>query len=172
MTSIITKLKRSAKVFLVSFLIVVSIVLIIGRIFLFSVINVPTGSMSPTIGAGYNVILLRVGEDTIERGDVIAFYSAEKRINLIKRVVGLPGETIAIRNGTVYVDGELLVEDYVKNNFDYTGTFTVPDDCYLFLGDNRSNSSDARYWEQPYIYKSYVLGKAFITFYPKFKRVK
>lgn len=152
-------------------LIILLLSIVIARIFFISLISVPTRSMSPTIDAGYSLITLKK-VNKVERGDILTFYSAELGKDLVKRVVGMPGEIIDIKNGSVYVDGELLQEDYVQNNEEYNGTFYVPDDCYFFLGDNRANSSDARYWEQPYIYESYITGKVVLCFYPVVRVVK
>ena len=85
---------------------------------------------------------------------------------LIKRLIGLPGDKIDIKNGVVYRNGEKLNEDYVKNNEIYDGTFQVPDNKYFFLGDNRANSDDSRYWKNPYVDESYIEGKAKLRYYP------
>ena len=85
---------------------------------------------------------------------------------LIKRLIGLPGDKIQIKNGVVFGNGEQLKEDYVKNNLIYNGTFEVPAGKYFFLGDNRANSEDSRFWENPYVDESQIEGKARIKYYP------
>ena len=66
----------------------------------------------------------------------------------------------------VYINGELYEEPYVSSFSDFEGTFTVPEDCYFFCGDNRGGSWDARYWDNPYINKENVKGKARFIFFP------
>ena len=85
---------------------------------------------------------------------------------LIKRLIGLPGDKVELKNGMLYVNGELIEEPYVKNNMDYTGEYTVPEDHLFFLGDNRATSRDARYWENPYISEDEVIGRAGLRIYP------
>ena len=70
-------------------------------------------------------------------------------------------------SGDVYINDVLLAEHYVVNQeVGYTGTFTVPEGCYFFLGDNRSGSSDARVWENPYIPGDDVMSRAVFTLFP------
>lgn len=134
----------------------------------FMVARVPTTSMDPTVPAGAQVLVTRsFNKDNIERGDVVVFYSAELDLLLFKRCIGLPGDTVDFDGtGNTYINGELFDEPYVSTVSSYVGTFTVPEDCYLFLGDNRTNSWDARYWDDPYINKEFVLGKARFVFFP------
>lgn len=124
--------------------------------------NVPTGSMSPTVPVGSQVFTTRLfDKDNIERGDIIVFDSDELGVILIKRCVGLPGETVYFDGtGDVYINGGKLYEGYVSSFSDFEGEFVVPEDCYFFLGDNRAGSFDARYWENPYIHKDDIKGKA------------
>ncbi|MBP0989703.1 MAG: signal peptidase I [Oscillospiraceae bacterium] len=137
--------------------------------YLFFVAFVPTGSMIPTIAEKSWLFSTRlVDKDNIKRGDIIVFYSEETHKTLIKRVVGLPGETVDIVDGAVYINGSStpLAEDYVKNHSHETKSFAIPEGCYLFLGDNRANSADARFWKNPYISKDKILGKALVTIFP------
>ena len=126
--------------------------------FLFFFAYVPTGSMVPTIAEKSWIFSTRVyNTDSIERGDILVFESDELDIILIKRVIGLPGDKVEIREGKVYIDDNgdneffLLDEPYVVNASRETLSFTVPENCYLFFGDNRAHSNDARLWRNPYI---------------------
>ena len=87
----------------------------------------------------------------------------------MKRVIGLPGESVHIEDAKVYIDGVELEEPYLKEEWTIaTGTydFEVPEDCYLMLGDNRNNSKDARYWENKYVNIDKILGKALFIYWP------
>ncbi|MBQ6878464.1 MAG: signal peptidase I [Oscillospiraceae bacterium] len=130
--------------------------------------SVPTGSMETTIPVGAQVMTTRIfNKDNVERGDIIVFDSDELEIVLIKRCIGLPGDTVAFNgSGAVYINGEYLEEPYVSSWSGFEGEFTVPEDCYFFVGDNRAGSLDARFWENPYVHKSDIKGKARFVLFP------
>ncbi|AGX41725.1 signal peptidase I [Clostridium saccharobutylicum] len=135
--------------------------------FLFFNVYVPTGSMIPTININDKGLVSIVHDaQNLKRGDIIVFYSNEFNENLVKRLIGLPGDKIEIKNGAVFVNGEELKEDYVKNKDKYNGTFEVPKGKYFFLGDNRPDSADSRYWKDPYVDASDIKGKFQFVFYP------
>lgn len=132
------------------------------RKFIFFNVKVPTESMYPTIKPGDKIfVTITHSQESLERGDIVVFKSEEIHEDLIKRLVGLPGDHVEFKaDGSVYVNGELLEEDYVKNNNNKEGIFDVPEDSYLFCGDNRANSLDARYWNEPYINYKDIKGEA------------
>lgn len=133
----------------------------------FFVANVPTGSMETTVPTGSQVITTRCfNKDNVERGDVVVFYSEELDMVLLKRCIGLPGDTVEFDGeGNTYINGEFYDESYVSSYSDFEGSFEVPEDCYFFCGDNRRSSFDARFWDDPYIEKENVKGIArFIVF--------
>jgi len=129
---------------------------------------ITSGSMIPTLEVKDRLIVTRVhNPENLKEGDIVLFKNDEfKGEILIKRLIGLPGDKIEIKNGVVFRNGEEIKEDYVKNNEKYNGTFQVPEGKYFFLGDNRANSNDSRYWENPYVDESYIQGKAQIKYYP------
>ena len=91
----------------------------------------------------------------------MVFDSDELEIVLIKRCIGLPGDTVEFDGeGNTYINGEYYDEPYVSTYSSFEGRFEVPEDCYLFCGDNRGGSLDARYWDNPYIEKEKVKGIA------------
>lgn len=128
-------------------------------------IYVPTSSMEPEISAGSFVLCnkLAYSNELPKRGDVVIFYSKELDENLCKRIIGLPGDTIEVDNGAVYINGKALTENYVvysdNESFD---AIIVPENSYYFLGDNRPSSYDSRYWETPCIDKGKILGKVIL----------
>ena len=104
---------------------------------------------------------------SINRGDIFVFSHESSEELLIKRVVGLPGEKVEVKDGLLYVNDVFINEPYVKNNEAMNKTFYVPEGNYLFFGDNRARSEDARRWENPYVPKQNLDGKALFTVYPK-----
>ena len=136
--------------------------------------NIPSGSMENTIMTGDRLFGYRLAykNKSPERGDIVIFkFPDDETENYVKRVIGLPGETVTIADGKIYIDDstEPLEEDYLKEEWTIaTGpyTFEVPQDSYLVLGDNRNNSYDARYWEHTYVTEEELLGKAIFRYYP------
>lgn len=166
---------KRAKYFVFEWLIPIAIALIIAfliRSFVAYVFNVPTSSMYPTINPGDVGIATKVyNPNSLKRGDVVVFKLEELSMVLVKRLIGLPGDKISIKdNGDVYINGEKLQEDYVKNPCVGGGEYEVPAGCYFFLGDNRADSNDARYWANKYIPFEFVEGKAQFIFFP-FNRI-
>ena len=136
-------------------------------------IEVPTGSMIPTINKDDKIFVLKAyNKDNFKRGDILVFESEElgdedgKPMLLIKRLIGLPGEKVELVNGVLLIDGVQIDEPYVVNDFMFNAEFDVPEDHLLFLGDNRETSNDARYWQNPYINKDKVIGKGGLRIYP------
>ncbi|WP_160687025.1 signal peptidase I [Clostridium sp. C2-6-12] len=140
---------------------------LINKFIFFNVYLPPSGSMIPTLNNYDRVIVSRIyNPDKLQRGNIIVFYSKELDERLVKRLIGIPGDEIEIKNGVVFINGTKLNEDYVKNNKDYSGKFKVPEGKYFFLGDNRAGSYDAREWQNPYIDGSDIEGKVLFRFYP------
>ena len=100
------------------------------------------------------------------RGDVIVFvFPLDTTKDLIKRVIGLPGDIIVTTSSTVQVDGVVLQEPYVKVPFNQEARqWTVPSNDYFVMGDNRQFSDDSRYWG--FVPKSYIIGKAVMIYWP------
>ncbi len=137
--------------------------------YFFIIAYVPTGSMMPTVNPGDWTLAVRVRnpETSIDRDNVVVFYSEELDKILFKRCIGLPGEEVEVKkNGSVYIDGEKLEEDYVSSDSRVSRDFEVPEGSYLFFGDNRGDSLDARYWDNPYISGEDIMGRAIFIFWP------
>lgn len=108
-----------------------------------------------------------------KRGDVIVFKApTENGDEFIKRIIGLPGESVSIKNSRVYINGKLLKEEYIpETNPTYGGSFlsenesfVIPEGNFLVLGDNRPHSSDSRAWGT--ITKNKITGRAWVIYWP------
>jgi signal peptidase I len=164
------------------------------RTFVVQAYKIPTGSMENNLLIGDHLLVnkfkfaptLTAVEDTllpidqITRGDILVFkYPEDPERDFIKRTIGLPGETLELKNKKVYINGTPLEEPYVRFLFpagtpgdaDFTdfdvrrnyGPVTVPADHYFMMGDNRDNSQDSRYWG--FMPRSYVRGKALFVYF-------
>ena len=143
-------------------------------VFLFLLINAVSArvrvdgfSMRPTLDNGQFVLVSRLtylfGE--YERGDIIVFNSpVVENEDLIKRVIGLPGDIVNIENGHVYVNKTMLDEPYIAASPAYTGTYEVPEGELFVLGDNRNDSSDSHAWGS--VSEEMVIGKAILVYWP------
>lgn len=143
------------------------IALLINKVFLFK-IKIPSGSMIPTLQVSDQIFTLRIHNlNNLKRGEIVVFYSDELHIRLVKRLIGLPGEKVDLKDGgKLYVNGRKIDEPYVVNKDGINKSFVVPLGYYLFLGDNRPISLDARYWKNPYIPGDKIEGRAYFRIYP------
>ena len=136
--------------------------------------TVPTGSMEHTIEPGDDLFGLRLTYrfSEVQRGDIIIFrFPDDETQKYVKRVIGLPGETVTVNDGKIYIDDyeTPLEEPYLKEEWvQATGPFEFesPEDSYLVMGDNRNDSYDARYWENTYVTRDEIIGKAYMIYYP------
>ena len=134
---------------------------------------IPSSYMEPTLQINDRLIIEKMTYRFQEpkRGDVIVFNATEalQKQNFseafIKRIIGLPGDTVSVENGEVIVNGQVLDEIYIKEtpNYEY-GPVTVPEQQYLVLGDNRNNSYDSHYWG--FVPDNKIIGRAFVRFWP------
>src|SRR3989338_7240053 len=159
--------------------IVIAVILaLIIRTFVVQAFKIPTGSMRTTLMEGDRILVNKFIYKFTEpkRGDVIVFVAPspeDKKKDFIKRLVGLPGETIQISNGSILINnkplekGSKLEKQYYYNRGDFGAegqSVTVPKDAYFALGDNSMSSRDSRYWG--FMPKKYLLGKAFLIYWP------
>ena len=143
------------------------IIALLVDFFIIAIAVVPTGSMDTTIPAGSRIMGLRLFKEP-ERGDIVIFkYPDDESVDYLKRIIGLPGETVEIISGKVYINGELLDEPYLSEEptGDF-GPYQVPEDSYFMLGDNRALSKDSRNWHNTYVKKDKIIAKAFGMSWP------
>lgn len=147
-----------------------ALTLIIFLVIHFTVQNymVEGTSMQPSLNNNQFVLVNKLAYlfHAPERGDVIVFHwPRDTTKDLIKRVIGLPGDTIVITRETVQVNGVVLKEPYIRTTVNPNGQrLVVPPNDYFVLGDNRPVSDDSRDWG--YVPKSYIIGKAVLVYWP------
>lgn len=160
-----------------------------ARIFAFQAFKIPSGSMEDNLLTGDHILvnkciygpqppalqgLFPLREP--RRGDVAVFrYPEDPQTDFVKRVIGLPGETVLIRDKHVFIDGKELPEPYVMftderterpsspNHRDHFGPFRVPAGEYFMMGDNRDNSHDSRFWGT--VPRGMIKGRAFLVYW-------
>jgi signal peptidase I len=134
---------------------------------------IPSGSMEPTLQINDRLVIDKLSYDFREpqHGDIVVFNPTETleqenyRDAFIKRIIGLPGDAVEVRNGQVYVNDQLINEDYIAAPPDYVwGPVVVPHDSYLVLGDNRNESYDSHYWG--FVPRDRIIGQATFRFWP------
>lgn len=146
--------------------IVIIILIILIRTFIITPVRVDGPSMNDTLNDG-DILLLNKLDQTFERFEIVVFYvNGEK---LIKRIIGLPGETIEFKNNTLYINGKKLEEDYGKGiteNFNIKDLkcTEIPKNEYFLVGDNRNNSLDSRVFGC--INKKNIIGSVKYTLFP------
>ena len=152
-----------------AFSVLIAVILIV---FIYQPVKVEGTSMMPALTDQERIFInkftYRFGLGDIQRGDTVVFWwPPDKTKSYIKRVIGLPGDTVRIDNGQVYVNGRALVEDYVPDDYrdnSSWGPKVIPPDDYFVLGDHRSSSSDSRTWG--YVQRSDIYGKAVFVYWP------
>ena len=156
---------------------VVVVVLIVNNFLLINA-RVPSESMEKTIMTGDRFFGNRLAYlfDDPERFDIVVFkYPDDESQLFVKRVIGLPGETVEIKDGKVYINGsETPLDDSFTPETptgDY-GPYVVPEGSYFMLGDNRNHSGDSRFWKQPYVEKEKIVGKAIFRYFQGVKILK
>ena len=168
-------------------IIVVVVVLVINNVVLINA-KIPSESMENTIMTGDRIFGFRLaygfnmnvfGNEISkkwkdpERFDIVIFkYPDDESRLFIKRVIGLPGEVVEIKDGKVYIDGsptpldDSFIPEKMVGSY---GPYTVPENCYFMLGDNRNDSKDSRSWKNKFVRFDQLVGKAVVRYYPSFK---
>ena len=152
-----------------AFILALIVLTFIGRAF-----KIPSSSMYPTLQEGDRIFVNRFSYRFSEpkRGDVAVFiYPEDKKRDFIKRIIGLPGETVEIVDGYILIDGKKInnPSPVPDNRYYNTGSYgtqkvQVPENKYFVLGDNSRNSKDSRYWG--FVPYENLKGKAFLIYWP------
>ncbi len=170
-------------------LVIAAIIALLVRGFVVQAFRIPSGSMEPTLLVGDHLLVNRLSyvmklpfTDTVlldlgspERGDVVVFrYPQDRSKDFIKRVIGIGGDTVEIRNKVVYVNGRQVKDSHAhfeestvtpaafspRDNF---GPITVPKDSYFVMGDNRDRSYDSRFWG--FVKRDDLVGRALVLYF-------
>ncbi|MGB7052211.1 MAG: signal peptidase I [Acidimicrobiales bacterium] len=173
---------------LIEWLVILAIVLVctvVLRTFVVQSYSIPSLSMSPTLQVGDRIIVDKLSYrfGSVHRGDIVVFarppLEDQEYADLVKRVIGLPGETISARNGHVYINGQRLYEPWLPpgpqsytgplpgdphEQFNMPGPVKIPAGEYYVMGDNRENSEDSRFFGP--ISKSLIVGRAVAVAWP------
>lgn len=140
--------------------------------------SVPTGSMENNIMPNDRIIAFRLSYlfSNPKRFDIVVFKNPDNEsVPFVKRVIGLPGETVDIKGGKVYINSsnEPLDDSFIKEvqDVEQDMRFVVPEGCFFMMGDNRNNSSDSRYWNNSFVEKKKIMGEVILRYYP-FSKLK
>ena len=161
-------MKKEDKKELIIYLVII-IAIIVIRTFIITPVRVSGSSMYPTLKNGEIMILNKLDYklNEIKRYDIVVVNSGENKI--IKRIIGLPGETLKYENNTLYIDGKEMKEPYLQEetedfNITELNYEKIPKDCYFVIGDNRDNSKDSRIIGC--VKKEEIEGTASLVIYP------
>lgn len=170
------------------------------RVTLIEAYRIPSGSMLPTLRIQDHILVTKLNYNlqiplrleplwqfsTPDRGDIVVFsrpddpatFDDDSKISIIKRVIGLPGETVEVRGTTVFINGKPLAEDaydtwWEKGGIGDFGPQEVPKGHVFLLGDNRDNSKDSRFWTEHFLPMWRIKGRALIIYWSwdSFKRI-
>jgi signal peptidase I len=142
------------------------------RTFVIQAFWIPSGSMIPTLDVNDRVLVLKfwykLPKIEPKRGQIVVFkFPDDPMRDFVKRLIGLPGETVEMKSGRVFINGREISEPYVQNGDDYTmPPVVVPKGQYFFLGDNRGNSQDSRFWSEQFVKTGFIRGPAVFRYWP------
>ena len=132
--------------------------------------EVPTQSMEPTIPAPSYILVnkLQTEFSSLYRGEVVVFHYPDNPSELfVKRIIGMPGDTVTVTDHHIYINGKLFEEPYIHlPNQSGLGTYDVPSGHYFMMGDNRPVSLDSRFWTHKYVARAAIVGQAQFVVYP------
>ena len=161
-------IEREVTEWVFSIVIAVALALLIHN-FVFQIVRVDGPSMEPTLYTDERMAVTKFSYyfASPKRGDIVVTKFPEDKSNYVKRVIGMPGETLEIKDGKVYINGDVLDEPYIKEVIlsDY-GAIEIPEGKYMVLGDNRNNSRDSRYVSIGPLEEKLIVGKSQYVVWP------
>lgn len=144
------------------------------RTFVFGMYFIPSESMLPTLEVDDHVVVTKFSyaNEPPARTDIVVFHYPPNddvtvpKVEYVKRVIGLPGEILEIKDNIMHINGVPLAEPYIAANTNMAdfGPFEVPEGTYFVMGDNRNNSNDSRYWGP--VGEQYIVGQAHFIYWP------
>lgn len=144
------------------------------RGYVFEPMIVPTGSMIHTIEIGDRILVNKFiyRFEPLKRGDIVVFkYPDDPRQTFVKRLIGVGGDVIEIKDGILYRNNVPVQEPYLKEPMVGSfGPYRVPEGYFFMMGDNRNNSKDSRFWENKFVSRNQIVGKAVYRIWP-FSRI-
>mgnify|MGYP001175589507 FL=1 len=165
-------LGKTIKEWGISLVIALALVFVVFT-FIAQPVKVPTGSMETTIMTDDLLIMEKLSKwwRDYQFGDILVFYHDPDNLGgelYLKRLIGLPGDTIEVRDGKLIRNSEVVEEPYLngRTTSGEYGPVTVPEGHYFFMGDNRNLSHDSRRWVNPFVPIDQVKGRAFFRYFP------
>lgn len=136
--------------------------------FVAQAVTIPSTSMVPTLNVNDKLIINKmIKPENLNYGDIVVFFSPIGDERYIKRLMGVGGDTVEVREGCFYRNGKEIQETYLAESIEYEfGPTVIPESKYFFLGDNRNISFDSHLWPDPFIEESEIIGKAVFRYYP------
>ena len=163
----------------ISVIVIAAIIALVLNNFIIANSRVPSASMENTIMTNDRIIGLRMAYlfSDPQRGDIVIFkFPDDEKVYYVKRIIGIPGDTVDIINGKVYLNNSKtpLDEPYIKEAMlpEAPMHFEVPDGGYFCLGDNRNSSKDARRWINTYGHKDKIISKVVLRYFPNIQLLK
>ncbi|HHU86985.1 MAG: signal peptidase I [Pelotomaculaceae bacterium] len=145
------------------------ILAVVIRLFILEPFYIPSGSMEPNLKENDRIIVSKLNYhfQEPERGDIVVFkYPRDPKRNFVKRLIASGGETVALKDSRLYINGEVVPENYLPGGLRFAdfGPVKVPEGHYLMLGDNRNNSDDSRVWG--FLSEDLIIGEAVVIYWP------
>ncbi|HBV98922.1 MAG: signal peptidase I [Peptococcaceae bacterium BICA1-7] len=161
--------KKSTLREIVESLVIAVVLALLIRTFILQPFYIPSGSMEPNLMIQDHIIVNKIGYRFWEpqRGDIVVFkFPRDPSKDFVKRLIGQPGDKVEIRKSKLYINGNLVSENYLPAGLEFGsfGPAVIPENSYFMMGDNRNNSDDSRSWGV--LPRENIIGKAVLTYWP------